>query len=708
MTKKIDPHRPLHGSVVALLLLTACILSGCAGSLMVDGTTKTTSADAAEARAIPEDLLLDVGIVVFDAPPSGEADADDSLFRNDEVLRAERNYVPFVIGEHLQAARTWGAVRVIPRPRDAIDVTVTGAITRSDGESLGFRAKATDARGVVWFDNEYRAVAEPGAYENADAEFEDPFAPAYAALAADMAAGLRALTLKDLARIRAVAEVAFGHSLVPEAFARHVAPKPDGGHELRRLPADEDPMLGRVRDIRKREQLFIDQVNEHYDDFSAGIQGPYDEWRRQAFSSRREQRELKLKADAYVLLGSARIVAGLARLDHDLPGRLGFDWVTRGMGLIRGAETSEGRIRDNAESLRKVGSSTEANLLPHTIALENRTTRLQRGVDSRYHQLRAILGRIYRQEFGLPPEPGSASPSPVEERSPEPAFAANAAQDGPRRPMVDPVAEPVPMVASTTQHTRLERRTSDAMDEIRSGNVQRAIDMLDRILDEGEELSTLAAARVYTLLALGHFARSDDGQALDAFNHVVNRACSNICWNEEARAANERRRHFNPIRPRVYGFIAAAQEEIYYGDFDYAIETLNDLVGDPLANPPSEMNRDVAKSLGVFALRPSEQAAAYQALARAYVGKQDYPAASEIYERILDMGRRVPPWHRDISNESLALIYFSHGDYSKSLEYQRAWLETSNWVGEACPKVCPSLRMGSSTVGEAIAQDPGA
>ena len=681
----IDRH--FHAVVVALL--TTCILSGCVGSPMPDGT-KETHAEAAGVQAIPEELLLDVAIAVFDAPgPKVDGDAGASVFRNDEVLRAERNYVPHVIGEYLQVAQTWGAVRVVPRPRAAIDVTVTGAITRSDGESLTFRAKATDARGVVWFDNEYRAVAEPGAYENAGEEFEDPFAPAYAALAADMAAGLRKLTLDDLARIRAVAEVAFGHSLVPEAFAKHVEPKPDGGHELRRLPADEDPMLARVRDIRQREHLFIDQVNEYYDDFSVGIQNPYHEWRRQAFSTRREQRELKLKADAHALLGSARIVAGLARMDHDLPGRLGFDWVTRGMGLIRGAETSEGRIRDNAESFREVDSSTVANLLPHTTALENRTTRLQRGVDSRYDQLRAILGRIYREEFGLPQEPPRTSPPP-EDHSPERAIAAGAVVDGPGRPEVDPAAESVPVVSSTIHRTRLEKRTSDAKEELRAGNVQAAIDMLDRILDEGEELGTLATARIYTLLAIGHFARSNNGQAFDAFNRVVSTACTNVCWNEKARAADERRRHFNPIRPSVYGFIAAAQEEIHYGDFDYAIEMLTDLVGDPLDGRQSKTNRDVAKSLGIFGLRPSEQAAAYQALARAYVGKQDHPAASQIYEAILRMGTRVPPWHRDISNESLALIYFSHGDYGKSMEYQRAWLETSNWVGEACPKVCPS------------------
>ena len=668
-----------------LSLLTAAALSGCLGS-PVRGE-EGEAAQAGPVEGIPEELLLDVGIAVFDAPGGldPDADADESVFRNDEVLRAERNYVPYVIGEHLQAAQTWGAVRVVPRPRAAIDVTVTGTITHSDGESLIFRAKATDARGVVWFDNEYRAVAESDAYETGE-EFEDPFAPAYAGLAADMATRLRELTLDDLGRIRAVAEVGFGHSLVPEAFARHVEPKPEGGHELHRLPADGDPMLARVRDIRQREHLFIDQVSEHYDDFSAGIQGAYHAWRRQAFNSRREQRELKLKADAYVLLGSSRIVAGLARMDHDMPGRLGLDWVTRGMGLIRGAETSEERIRDNSESLQEVGSSTAATLLPHTTALENRTTSLQRGVDARYDQLRTILGRLYRQEFGLPAVRSERAPHPEEERPPESASAATVVQG---RPAVDTSAAWASPSSAALGSTRLDRRTSAAKDEIRAGNVQAAINMLDQILDESEALGTLAVARVYMLLAIGHFAQSDDRRALSAFNHVVNRACTNICWTGTAGAADERRRHFNPIRSTVHGFIAAAQEEIHYGDFDYAIDRLTGLVGDPLAGPPWTMKREVAKSLGVFSLRPSERAAVYQALARAHVGKQDYAAASAVYETILGMPK-VPPWHRDLSNESLALIHFSQGAYRKSLEYQRAWLATSNWVGEACPKVCPS------------------
>ena len=631
---------------------------------------------AGSARAIPEDLLLDVGIAVFDAPDRGQGDG--SVFQNDEVLRAERNYVPYVIGKHLQATETWGAVRVIPRPSAAIDVTVTGTIVRSDGEALVFRAKATDARGVVWFDNEYRAIAQAGAYAD-QGDAADPFAQSYAALATDMAAALRALDLDDLARIRAVAEVAFARSLVPEAFASHVTPNPDGGHELRRLPAADDPMLARVREVRHREQVFIDQVNDYYDEFTANIREPYDEWRRKAFRGRREQRELKLKADAQVLLGSARIIAGLARMDHDLPGRLGFDWVTRGMGLIRGAETSEELMRDNAASMRDAGSSTQANLLPHTTALENRTARLQTDVDSRYDGLRLILGRLYREEIGLPPHARPREPPPDAP-----------ADDPPGSPVVDPSAQVEAAAPAMSRDARLERRTAHAREEIRAGDLGDAIETLNRILDDGENLGTVAAVRIYTLLALGHFARADDRQAMSAFNHVVGTACAHVCSPETLARPVPGRRHHNPMRPALSQFVASVRDEIYHGDFDYAIDMVTGLIGDPDAESPSRLDRDVARSLGVFSLRPTERAALYQTLATAYVGKQDHAAAAAVYETILDMGTRVPAWHRDISNENLALIHFWRKDYKKSLEYQRAWLSTSNWVGTSCAKICPS------------------
>ena len=662
-------------------LAAACLAVGCASPSPVatDVVRQEVQEETNEPREIPEELLLDVGISVFEnSGPMLDGDDDESVFRNAEVLRAERNYLPYVIGRFLQRTRTWGAVRVVPRPV-AVDVIVTGTITHSDGETLAFRAMAADARGVRWFDKEYRATANPGAYDGDD-NIDDPFAGAYAALAADMAASLGALSLDDLARIRSVAELAFARTVAPEAFARHVTPKPDGGHELHRLPANEDPLLARVRRIRDRDRLLVDQVNDYYNDFTANIQRPYDEWRREAFHSRRAQRVLSAKADAQMLLGSARIMEGLARMDHRQPSRLGLDWIARGVGLIRGAEDSEERIRETMDSMREIGRSTEANLLPHTTALENRTTRLQQGVESRYSALRVVLEGLYREEFGLPSAAAESPPAATGKGRPEPPIAQNRTANA--QPLTE-VASPRSASAGGTsiRHSRLDARVMDARERIRSGRVEDALDRLnDLLVDEGEELGAVASARIHTLMALGHIARADDREAIAAFERVVGSACTVICSDQTFVGKSVNRR--TSPRPAVMDFLMRVQRGIGDGDIDAAIRSL----GGSVDGKPGEFK--TIRVPGVYRLLPAEEAFAYQILARAYMAKKDYEAAIGVYERILELGTGAPHWHREISNRNLAMIHFSRKDYEKSLKYQKAWLGTSSWVREACPRVC--------------------
>lgn len=676
----------LSHTVPALILAALCVLSGCASPWVSRVQAGEGDPRIVGSSEIPEDLLLNVGISIFDAADPGlDAGRDESVFHNAEVLRAERNYVPYVVGKHVEATGAFGAVRILTRPSAAIDVTVTGSVAHSDGEALVFRAQATDARGIRWFDNEYRAsVGSEGYYT--DPGGRDPFAAAYAALAADMVASLSALSLDDLARIRTVAELAFARSLAPDAFAQHVTPNSDGGHELRRLPAADDPTLERVREIRHREHLVIDTVNDYYDDFTTSIQTSYDKWRREAFRSRQAQRELKVQVDAQVLLGSARIIAGLAQMDHDMPGRQGFGWVTRGLGLIRGAEHGERQIRDNEEALREIGSLTEANLLPHSTELENRTMQLQRGVDSQYNALREILRRTYREERGLTGDGRRASPSLAKQPSPDHPTMPRARE----RQALPPVGIPTTPLVHVPPREDVGKRTPDPEGEERAGDVQEALDLLNRLLDDEDDLGTLASARIYTAMALGHLAAADDQGAVEAFNDVVGAACATVCTAHASRSPETaRRRHYNPLRPNVFQFLAVMQEEIAYGEYDHAIELVGDLADAKRTRPRSGNKPNVAKRLGVHRLSPTERAAAYQVLARAYVGKQDYESAIETYEKILALGRKAPPWHRDVSNENLALIHFSLKDYERSLKYQREWLDTSEWLGKACPRVCP-------------------
>lgn len=654
------PDRLVHGAFVPALVV-ACASLGCA-------SPATSVQEHAQAPGeIPQELLLDVGIAVFEASPPVLAD-DESAFRNAEVLRAERNYLPYVVGKHLQASDKWGAVRVLTRPSAAMDVTVTGSISLSDGETLAFRAQARDARGVVWFDNEYRSVADPEAYA-AELKDDDPFADAYAAFARDMAESLGALSLDDLARIRKVTELAFARSMAPEAFAKHVTRTPDGGHELRRLPAEDDPMLQRVRDIRRREHLLIDTVNDYYDEFSVSIREPYGEWRREAYGARKAQRQLKVKADAHLLLGSSRIVAGLAHMDSDISGHLGFAWITHGLALIRGAERSEGEIEERDEWLRDVGSLTEATLLPHTIELENRTTRLQTSVEKRFRTLRSILDRLYREETGLPPR---LAPDPNALPQPDAVSAASFRES-------EPAAESWLRPSEQTPQQRPRRildsvATRPTAARFEPGKVDEAINALNQLLEDdvGGEL-----VRNNTLKALGLLA-SEDGRAVAAFEHVVMTACETLCPSESVYGTERPRDRNATVGRGVLWVIWQAQEEIREGRPDVAIRMLSEV----------DKNKSIRR-LGTR-LKVAELATVYQVLAQAFLAKHDRDAAVDVYEKVLALGPRLPQWHREICLESLALIHFADRNYEQSLKYQREWLKLSPWVAKDCPKVCPA------------------
>jgi len=64
----------------------------------------------------------------------------------------------------------------------------------------------------------------------------------------------------------------------------------------------------------------------------------------------------------------------------------------------------------HAEALEEVGAAAEAELVPHTIDLENQVVRLQGTVEEQYDELRGILRDLYFQDLDLPP-PEAAPPA---------------------------------------------------------------------------------------------------------------------------------------------------------------------------------------------------------------------------------------------------------------------------------------------------------
>ena len=139
-------------------LLATLLLAGC-----VSNTVKSTAVPQVQTLGteIPEQELLDVGIVIFD--PGIDADSDDKTLYP-EVRRAEANYQPFLLAEAIQSSAAWGAVRVVPDDGQITDLLVTGTIVNSHGERLELHIEARDARGRVWLDRDYQGVASRYSY----------------------------------------------------------------------------------------------------------------------------------------------------------------------------------------------------------------------------------------------------------------------------------------------------------------------------------------------------------------------------------------------------------------------------------------------------------------------------------------------------------------------------------------------------------------
>jgi|TARA_Y100000780_G_scaffold93254_1_gene84337 hypothetical protein len=383
-----------------LLLVGLFQLYGC-----VTQTVRTVDMAPPKTLGVPpsEELLLDVGISVFDPNVPESFDEQNELNIQPEIRRAESNYMAYIAKNLLQSTGNWGAVRVVPRLSYAVDVTVSATILHSDGERLDLRVVASDARGQVWFDNVYETLASKYAYDASMPRDIDPYQATYNKIANDLLRFRMALTDDEILAIRTTAEMRFARDLATDAFEDYVIETTSGAFQIRRLPAPDDPMLSRVRMIREREYLFIDTLDEYFSSFANEMFNPYQNWRRATYSEAIAYREERNKARARLLAGTAGIVAGVAAQTSD-------NTVTQyagTMGIIGGAMMIKSGIAKRADAqlhievLRELGTSAEAEIMPHTIELENESIALQGSVDEQYEELRRILRKIYRTEMGV-------------------------------------------------------------------------------------------------------------------------------------------------------------------------------------------------------------------------------------------------------------------------------------------------------------------
>jgi len=231
--------------VATLFLTTACTVSEVI-------TAEHTDLEVAK-QEIAENLLLDVGVINFSEGIPKSNDPEKSGVY-EEIRRAEARYLPYHIKTTLQGTGYWGAVRVIPSRYVFTDVTLTGEIERSDGEYIELRVRVEDATGRHWFERSYDMQTGIRSYDQGRDRTQDPYQKVFNDIANDMHAFALTLSNADIQRIRQISEMQFFADMAPDTYGNYVTTDDSGMTSLLRLPAENDPMIDRLRQIRERDR----------------------------------------------------------------------------------------------------------------------------------------------------------------------------------------------------------------------------------------------------------------------------------------------------------------------------------------------------------------------------------------------------------------------------------------------------------------------
>jgi hypothetical protein len=406
------------------LLITIASLSifaaGCAvQELVVADETELVVATS----SVDEALLLDIGVVEFDARIPEENRTDKTGIYED-IRLAEAKYIPYHLKTTLQNTGHWGAVRVIPSENAFTDVIVKGAIEKSDGENVELQIGVWDTTGRHWFTRTYEAKTGLTSYSKRRDRRRDPYQKVFNDFANDLHEHAALMPPKQLQQTRQVSELRFFNDMSPTAFNGYLVANDKGIVSAVRLPAENDPSVSRLRQIRERDRLVVDTLNEHYANFYYGIAIPYRNWRKNARAESIKFRQEKRSATMQALVGVV-VLAGSTQIDTSGSSSRNTNNINRALqyqGITRGLNTVWAAIRRNREAgmhldaIAELSESFGNEAAPMVVNVEGQERRLTGTAEAQYESWRQLLREIHKAQTGFSHSVDVGAPA----RAPEP------------------------------------------------------------------------------------------------------------------------------------------------------------------------------------------------------------------------------------------------------------------------------------------------
>jgi hypothetical protein len=386
-----------------LFLAAILMFSGCA----TYGSHKVGPTPVEQAKAeIPEEQLMDIGILVFETRELTPEDAKDEGTSAD-IRKAETHFIPYHLKNTLHQSGHWGAIQVVPAETNSVDLLVKGKILESNGENLVLEIDVVDATGKRWFKRKYSAEVKEPDYSGNQVGEKDAHQDIYNTIANDLAKYKMKQDVAEIKTIRTVSKLKFAREFAPDAFDGYLDQDKKGRFSVKRLPADDDPMMDRLLKIREREYMYVDTLNQQYDGFYNEMWPAYENWRKLNLTEREAIRKIKREAMTKQLLG-ALLIAGavVAGSRNSNAGRalapamavIGGQVFISGWNVSKEAEMHSAAIEELSESFGN-------EMQPVTMEFEGQQYELTGSAEEQFKKWKLLLRQIYFAETGFEPTP---------------------------------------------------------------------------------------------------------------------------------------------------------------------------------------------------------------------------------------------------------------------------------------------------------------
>ena len=376
--------------------LVVCLLSGLLHAKTIQ--YEKVSLERAQIE-IPEEELLDIGILLFD--PNIPDENKEFIFP--EIRKAEARYIPYHLKKTLQDTGFWGGVWVVPEKLKSIDLIISGRIEVSNGLDVSIRIGAWDITGKEWVNKVYSSTIAQSSYSKRRDLTQDPYQNIYNKIANDLVKLKQELKQQQLQRINEIGDIRFAAELIPAVYKDYLTKNKKNIYEAQRLPDDDDSIMQRVYNIQEREFLLLDTLNEYYAQLYENISQPYENWRKLSREDMITYEELKKSARTRKMLGAAALIGAIVS-DGDSQASKSMQQMAiyGGMEAMKSgfSKTSEAKIYK--ESMKELGTAFDSEAEPLIIELEGQTIRLTGSAQEKFLEWRKLLKQIYTDETGFP------------------------------------------------------------------------------------------------------------------------------------------------------------------------------------------------------------------------------------------------------------------------------------------------------------------